>query len=127
MAGRALHASLHLLDRQIVGKRDGRLIAKVDDVEIALDVEPPHVIALLSGPQALGQRLPGLLGALVRSVHARLHPDRHPAPNTIPAARIVDVTSAVIVDSGDDLRVQGFGDWLDEQVVSRVPGSGHEA
>jgi hypothetical protein len=122
MAGRAIHGSLHLLDRQVVSKRDGRLVAKVDDVEIDLTAEEPYVSALLSGPQALGPRLPGLLGAFVTAVHRRLHPDPDPGPNRIPAARIVDVTSAVHIDSDDDLDVQGFGDWVDAQVISRIPG-----
>jgi hypothetical protein len=127
MAGRVLHADLHVLDRQVVSKRDGRLLAKVDDVELDLDANPPHVSAILTGPQALGVRLPGLLGAFVVAVHRRLHPDRAPGPNVIPASRIVDVTSAVHVDSQDGLDVQGFGDWVDEQIVRRIPGSGHEA
>jgi hypothetical protein len=122
MAGRAIHASLHLLDRQVVSKRDGRLVAKVDDVEIDLDADQPYVSALLTGPQALGLRIPGLVGALVTSVHRRLHPDVDPPPNPIPAARIVDVTSAVQIDSDDGLDVQGFGDWVDAQVIARLPG-----
>jgi hypothetical protein len=127
MAGRVLHAQLHLLDRQVVSRRDGRLLGKVDDLELDLAGDVPHLSALLSGPAAWGHRLPGLLGAFVRSVHRRLHPQRDPGPNVIPAARIVDVTSAVHVDSGDNLDIQGFGIWVDEQIICRIPGSGHAA
>ena len=127
MAGRVLHATLHLLDRQIVSRRDGRLVAKVDDLEIDIDAEQPHVSALLTGPQALGGRLPGLLGGFVRSAHRRLHPDRDPAPSAIPAARIVDVASAVHIDSEDGLHLRGFGDWVETQIVCRIPGASHEA
>jgi sporulation protein YlmC with PRC-barrel domain len=126
MAGRVLHAKLHLLDRQIVTKTDGRLIAKVDDVEFDLDASVPHVTALLTGPGALGRRLPGLIGRFVVSVYERLHPDPVPDANRIPAARIVDITSAVVIDSADDLHVDGFGRWVGDQIISRLPGSSHE-
>jgi sporulation protein YlmC with PRC-barrel domain len=124
MAGRILHAQLHLLDRQIIGRRDGRLLAKVDDLELDLDAEVPHVSEVLTGPAALGHRMPGLLGNFIESVHSRLHPEKDPAPNAIPAGRIVEITSAVLVDSEGDLHVQGFGDWVDEQIISRIPGAG---
>jgi sporulation protein YlmC with PRC-barrel domain len=122
MAGRVIHASLHLLDRQVISNRDGHLVAKVDDVELDLDADQPHVSALLTGPQALGGRLPGLLGAFVRSVHRRLHPDTQPGPNPIPAHRIVDVTSAVHINSEEGLHVEGFGEWVETQVIGRIPG-----
>jgi sporulation protein YlmC with PRC-barrel domain len=124
MAGRILHAQLHLLDRQIITRRGGRLLAKVDDLELDLDADVPHVSEILTGPAALGHRMPGLLGAFIETVHRRLHPEKEPAPNGIPAGRIVDITSVVLVDSEEDLRVQGFGDWVDEQIISRIPGAG---
>jgi sporulation protein YlmC with PRC-barrel domain len=71
MAGRVLHAQLHLLDRQLVDQRTGRLLGKVDDVELDLDAEVPVVAALITGR--------------VR----------------IPAYRITDVTSAVEISSAD--------------------------
>ncbi|MGW6194712.1 hypothetical protein ACWF0M_01065 [Kribbella sp. NPDC055110] len=49
MAGRVLHAQLHLLDRQLVDQADGHLAGKVDDVELDLDADPPVVAALVSG------------------------------------------------------------------------------
>jgi sporulation protein YlmC with PRC-barrel domain len=125
MAGRVLHAALQLLDRQVIEQQNGRMVAKVDDLEIDTDAEVPHVTALLTGPQAWGVRLPGLAGRFVTSVHRRLHPDRDPGPNRIPAARITDITSAVVIDSMDGLEVQGWGRWVDEQVICRIPGSGH--
>jgi sporulation protein YlmC with PRC-barrel domain len=127
MAGRVFHAQLHLLDRQIITRRDKRLVAKVDDLDIDLDSHVPHVTSLLTGPAALGDRMPGLLGAFIRSVHRRLHPAEDPVPNAIPAGRIVDITSAVLIDSDEDLHVQGFGDWVDEQIIKRIPGSGDAA
>jgi hypothetical protein len=81
------------------------------------------VAALLTGPAALGPRLPGLLGRFVVSVYRRLHPEPDPGPNRIPAGLIVEIDSAVAIDSGDHVHVQGFGRWVDEQIISRIPGA----
>jgi sporulation protein YlmC with PRC-barrel domain len=48
MAGRVLHAQLHLLDRQLIDQSNGHLLGKVDDVELDLDADPPVVSALIS-------------------------------------------------------------------------------
>jgi hypothetical protein len=124
MTGRILHAQLHLLDRQVISKRDGHLLAKVDDLELDIESEVPHVTQILTGPAALGERMPGLFGSFMCAVHSRLHPDKNPAPNAIPTGRIVDITSAVLVDSEEGLHTQGFGDWVDEQIIQRIPGAG---
>jgi sporulation protein YlmC with PRC-barrel domain len=49
MAGKVLHAQLHLLDRQLIDQATGQLLGKVDDVELDLDAGPPVVSALISG------------------------------------------------------------------------------
>ncbi len=49
MAGKVLHAQLHLLDRQLVDQATGELLGKVDDVELDLAADPPVVSALISG------------------------------------------------------------------------------
>jgi hypothetical protein len=125
MTGRIVHADLHLLDRQVISKSTRHLVAKVDDLELDLDAPVPHMTALLTGPGAWSHRLPGLVGRVVRGVYRRLHPDPTPDANPIAAGRIVDITSAVIIDNDDDLDVQGFGVWVDEQIISKLPGSGH--
>lgn len=129
MAGRILHARLHLLDRQVVSGRSRRMLCKADDVEFDVTAEGvTYVSALLSGPAALGPRMPGLLGRTITAVHRRLHPDRDPSPNRVPAARITAIEAALHVDDTDGaLDVEGFGRWVDEHVVSRLPGSGHAA
>jgi sporulation protein YlmC with PRC-barrel domain len=124
--GRVLHAQLHLLDRQIIDHRTGRMLAKVDDIEIDFTGEHPVVTGLLTGPAAWGPRLPGLLGRLVTSVHRRLQPEQDPEPNVIDLAHVVEIGSAVEVD-GQDLGTKAFDAWVDREFISRIPGAHHEA
>lgn len=123
-SGRILHAQLHLLDRQIIDHRSGRMVAKVDDVEIDLSGDQPMVTALLTGPAAWGPRLPGLLGRMVTSVHRRLHPDDGPEPNVVDMAHVVEIGSAVEVDD-TDLGTKALDTWVREQFIDRIPGAGH--
>ena len=125
-AGRILHAQLHLLDRQVVQHGTGRMVAKVDDVELDLDADVPTVTALLTGPGAWGPRLPGVLGRSVTGIHRRLHPAEEPEPSRIDWSHVVEVDSAVHVDR-DDLGPHGLGRWLDEHFIGRIPGARHEA
>lgn len=122
--GRIVHAQLHLLDRQVVDHRTGRLVAKVDDVELDLDSEIPTVTALLCGPGAWGPRLPGVLGRTVTGIHRRLHPAEDPRPVRIDWSHVVEVDSAVHVDRAD-LGPGLLARWLDEHVITRIPGAGH--
>jgi hypothetical protein len=123
-AGRELYAALHLLDRQVVDARTGRPVAKVDDLELDLEHDPPTVAAILTGPQAWGPRFPGLFGRAVVAVHRRLHPGPDPEPCRVPAALVTDVSSAVSITGEPPEGVNGLGRWLDEQLVGRIPGAG---
>jgi hypothetical protein len=118
------YAVLHLLDRQIVDARTGRPVAKVDDLELDLDRDPPAVTALLTGPQAWGPRFSGLFGRAVVAVHRRLHPDPDPEPYRIPVSQVSGVDSAVHVSGDLPAGVNGLERWLDEQLVGRIPGAG---
>jgi sporulation protein YlmC with PRC-barrel domain len=61
-SGDALDAVLHLLDRQVVD-RDGRMVCKVDDVELTEHQDGSwEVTGLLAGPPALVPRFGGRLG-----------------------------------------------------------------
>lgn len=71
MAGRVLHAQLHLLDRQLIDHHNGRLLGKVDDVELDLDADIPVVTALIAGKER------------------------------IPAVQIVEIDSAVKITPGE--------------------------
>jgi sporulation protein YlmC with PRC-barrel domain len=122
--GRVLHADLHLLDRQIIDA-EGRMVANVDDLEIDLDNDPPVVVAILTGPQAWGPRLPGLVGRLAVTAHRRLHEAEAPEPGRIPMSQVVDIDSAVHI-AGTSPQ-EGFALWCRQQIIERIPGARHEA
>ena len=74
--GLVIDAALELLDRQLVDSDDS-LAGKVDDLELTPSEDDPHVLyvtAILSGPGALGPRLPGRLGRAWSAMFDRLHP-----------------------------------------------------
>jgi sporulation protein YlmC with PRC-barrel domain len=118
---------LRLLDRQVIDP-EGGMVCKVDDVEFRrADDGSYYVSALLSGPMALGPRLPGLLGTWVVAVARRLSLEGNPRPRRIPFSRVVDIGSAVTVDrSRDRLDIAPLEDWVREHVISRIPGNRHE-
>jgi sporulation protein YlmC with PRC-barrel domain len=127
VAGPRYDAALRLLDRQIID-RDGQLVAKVDDIELAEREDGRlEVTALLTGPGALGPRLGGRLGRWTVAVWRRLHPDVRPQPGRIPFGDVTGIDSAVHVGRRRaDLDVDGLERWLDAQVISQLPGANHD-
>lgn len=127
MPGRTIDLCLHLLDRQVVDP-DGGLICKVDDVELQVpdDGSAPYVVALLSGPAALGPRLGGLLGRWLVAAHRQLGQQRDGAPDRIPYELVTDIGSDVkVARSRAELGIQAGEDRAREYVVERLPGAGH--
>jgi hypothetical protein len=126
-AGRRYDAALHLLDRQIVDP-DGRLVSKVDDLEITEDDDGRLVVsAILTGPGALGPRLDGRLGHWVVAVWRRLRPDVDPRPDRIDARYITDLDSAVhVAVRASDLHSNGLERWVNDHIISRLPGATHD-
>jgi sporulation protein YlmC with PRC-barrel domain len=124
MSGRELDLHLHLLDRQVVD-RDGRLVCKVDDLELALDeLGRPYVTAILVGPRALGPRLGGRLGRWTAAIADRLATG---APPRIDFAQVTDIGSAVtLARRADELDVAPLEAWVDRHVIAPIPGSRHE-
>jgi sporulation protein YlmC with PRC-barrel domain len=119
---------LRVLDHQVVDP-DGGMVCKVDDVGFEQGPDGTwHVAELLSGPQALGPRLPGRLGRWVSSVGRRLsvYPDARPP--RIPWRRVREVGSSVVVDGRrDELDMAGLEDWVREHLIDPLPGSRHES
>jgi sporulation protein YlmC with PRC-barrel domain len=112
----------HLLDRQIVD-RDGLLVGKVDDVELS-DDDPPRVVALLLGPQALGERMGGWLGRLIAGSSRRLHPGGDPVPTRIPFEQVARVDTAVQLRiARGELPEPALEVWLREHLIDRLPGA----
>jgi len=126
--GRVLDLHLHLLDRQVIDV-DGRMVCKVDDLELELDTAGrPYVTAILVGPRALGPRLGGRLGRWFAAIPRRLAgADRQQQPPRIDFAQVTDVGSAVkLARRADEIDVGPLERWVDEHVIGRIPGSTHE-
>lgn len=129
MAGRVLDAVLSLLDRQ-VSDPDGRLVCKVDDLEL---FEPtggssPYVTAILAGPAALGGRLGGLLGRWFVAVQRRLHPDADPRPARIDFGVVQDIKTGMTVTlRREQLEPNRFEAWTRDNMIDKIPGARHEA
>jgi sporulation protein YlmC with PRC-barrel domain len=121
-----LDLGFHVLDRQVVD-RDGRLVCKVDDLELDLDEQgSPYVTSILVGTRALGPRLHGRLGRWITAIGERLATE--PGPLRIDWSHVSDVGSHVeVLRTVAQLDVDPLEDWADDRVVSRIPGSRHES
>jgi hypothetical protein len=125
-AGRTIDAALQLLDRQLVDP-DGRMVGKVDDLELALSdtdpSEPPVVTAILTGPSALAPRLgrPGrMIASLLQAIRGHAEPDR------IAFGAVVEIDDHIEVSvRGADLSNQVAERWVRDHVISHIPGAGH--
>jgi sporulation protein YlmC with PRC-barrel domain len=119
-----LRVDFHLLDRQIVD-RDGNLVAKVDDVELATDDQGRlRVVALLAGQHVLGDRIGGWIGRFIAGVARRQHPDR-PEAMRIPIEDVERVEAEVLLRvSTRDLPDRPLEAWLAAKVIGRIPGAG---
>jgi sporulation protein YlmC with PRC-barrel domain len=99
--GTSIDGALELLDRQLLDV-DGRMLGKVDDVELTQTEHGLTVTALLTGPVALQHRLGGRLGNELVTKYIQLRPSE---TNRSRPWRIVmdDVES---LDSAVHLRVR---------------------
>jgi sporulation protein YlmC with PRC-barrel domain len=121
--GRQLDLGLHLMDRQVVD-RDGRLVCKVDDLELSPDESGNLVVtAILVGPRALGPRLGGWLGRWLAGTGSRLSEQE---PPRIEFGQVTDIGSAVrIARTAEEVDVSQLEDWLSEHVIGKIPGERH--
>jgi len=122
---RLLDAQQQLLDRQIVDD-NGRMVAKVDDLEIAAhDDGTLEVTGILTGPAALGPRVGGAIGAVAVAAWSRLSGRGPDEPRRIGLTLVEQMTTVVTLRvSRRDLDVDGFEAWAREQVIEAIPGAG---
>jgi hypothetical protein len=120
-----LDAAFALLDRQIVDC-DDREVAKVDDIEVAFDGEGrPYVVAFLCGPGAWAPRLRGRVGRWIYAWWRRLHDAADPEPARIPMNVVAEIDSAVHLSvPRRSTAAETLDRWVDEHVISRLPGAG---
>lgn len=121
-SGRTIDGYLELLDRQILD-HDGRMVGKVDDVELEQrDDGRIYVTALLSGPGALGPRLGGGLGTIVTSTWSRLSGRSEPA--RVEWSQVASVETAIKLAVGrTTVALDGFETWMRDRVIAAIPGS----
>ena len=126
-AGLVIDAALELLDRQLIDSDDA-LAGKVDDLELTPSEDDSHVLyvtAILSGPGALGPRLPGRLGRAWSALFDRLHPAEHPEPIRISFGVVQSLGPRIRISmSRHHLGVNSFEHWTREHIIRRIPGSG---
>jgi sporulation protein YlmC with PRC-barrel domain len=127
-APRVMDLKLHLLDRQVVDA-DGRLLAKVDDLDVSPTADGDLVVtAILCGPLALAPRLGGRLGSWVAAVARRLSPEPRPRPQRIDMSLVREIGSAVMLNArAAELEVAPLERWVEKHLVGRIPGAGHES
>ncbi len=126
---RELSARIALLDNQIVDS-DEIPIGRVDDVELSLPKKAgaPRVEALLTGSQALGERLGGGLGRTMAGVSRQLRsPETSRGPTRVDPDLIEELEPllklrASLADLED---LAGLERWLAEKVIEKLPGGGN--
>jgi sporulation protein YlmC with PRC-barrel domain len=117
-----MDAYYELMDRQILD-HDGRMIGKVDDVELEQrDDDRLYVTALLSGPGALGPRFGGALGTIVTSTWSRLSGRTEPA--RVEWSEVASVQTVIRLAVGrTTVALDGFETWMRDRVIAAIPGS----
>jgi hypothetical protein len=122
-----LSARRSLLDKQIVDK-DERLVGRVDDLELELpdDGGPPFVAHILTGAQALGERLGGVTGGAMAATARRLRLPGAQGPVRLDPALVDEVEPALRlrVPLGELPHVMALERWLARNVVEGIPGAG---
>ncbi len=117
-----MDAHQSLFDRQVLDS-DGRMVGKVDDLELEERADGRlYVTALLSGPGALGPRLGGALGNIVTRAWSRLAERTDPA--RVDWSHVASVGTAIrLAVDRETVAVDGFEVWMRDRVIAAIPGS----
>lgn len=120
----ALH---RLLDRQILDNQ-GRMVGKVDDVELEEREDGRlAVTALLIGPGALGPRLGGAPGALATRAWSRLSGASPGQANRIDYSALASIDTVLQLGvSRTAVAVDGFEVWVRTRLIAALPGAGKD-
>ncbi len=122
-----LSLRIDLLDRQLLDA-DDRPFGRVDDARLELPTDgAPQLEAILTGAEALGQRLGGARGRVMSAVARRFRtPTPAGGPTEIDAAQIADVSHEIRlhVPLRELAGVAGLERWLAKHVIARIPGAG---
>jgi sporulation protein YlmC with PRC-barrel domain len=120
----ALH---QLLDRQILDN-EGRMVSKVDDVELEeRDDGRLAVTALLTGPGALGPRIGGTPGTLAVRGWSRLSGRPPDDPTRIDYSDVTTINTAIKLGvTRASLAVDGFEVWARTRLIAALPGAGED-
>jgi hypothetical protein len=123
---RSISLRIALLDNQVVDSN--RLpIGRVDDLEIEVGEGAPRVTAIVTGSEALGNRIGGSLGRWMATLSARLRPPAATeGPPRIGLGAVAEIEPLIELDvDKDDLpQVGGLERWLAANFVGRLPRSG---
>jgi hypothetical protein len=129
MAGRAIWAGLHLLDRQMLCRHD-RMAGCVDDIELtpSADGKDLHVTAIVAGPGALLYRLNRRrLGRWLQAAYQRVR-EADEDPISIPFGRVTDIGDHVRIDlDKDELATASAERWVRDHIISHIPGAKNAA
>jgi sporulation protein YlmC with PRC-barrel domain len=119
-----LDAYYELLDRQIVD-RDGRMVGKVDDLEVEQRADGTIVVTgLLTGPAALGPRIGGALGSIATASWSRLSGRAPDDPRRVDIGQVTELGTVVRLDiARESTDVDGFETWMRDRIISALPGA----
>lgn len=126
---RELSARISILDNQVVDC-DDLPIGRVDDLELVVSERgaAPRVEAMLTGSQALGERLGRGIGRTMAAVSARLRAPSAPGGPTRIHAGLIEEFEPLLklkVPLRDLEDVAVLERWLSENVIEKLPGAGH--
>jgi len=124
---RELDAHHQLLDRQILDN-DGRMVGKVDDLELEEREDGRLVVtALLTGPGALGPRLTGAWGSITVRTWSRLSGRAPDDCTRIGYSAVSSINTAVHLGvSRSSVAVDGFETWVRTRLIAALPGAGKD-
>jgi hypothetical protein len=123
-----LSVKIALLDKQLVDSN--RLpFGRVDDLLLSESSKEdgPRVEALLTGAQALGERLGGSVGGWMAAAAARFRPRSGPkGPTRIDPSLVTELEPFVQLSVRfEDLReVAALERWLSRHLIEPLPGAG---